>query len=158
MIVRNRNSSSAYTLRTEVLVPAKLETVFAFFADPHNLNFLTPPWLSFSILTPSPIEMQTGARLDYRLKLHGIPIGWKTEITDWEPPNKFVDMQIQGPYRLWRHEHTFLEQHNGTLVIDNVDYTVPGGPIVHWMFVKRDVERIFDYRHQQLLEQFAVSS
>ena len=143
-------TSDGYQLETEIQLKSSLHTVFDFFADASNLDQLTPKWLHFQIITPQPIAMREGTLIDYRLRLHGIPIHWKTKITVWEPPYRFVDEQIQGPYRRWIHEHTFSKHGDVTLVGDSVRYAVPGGPLVHWLFVKRDVERIFQFRQQTL--------
>lgn len=137
-------------------VPLSRNEVFDFFADAFNLEAITPPWLSFSVKTPAPIVMSTGTLIDYRLRLHGIPITWQTLISVWEPPFRFVDQQLRGPYRVWHHEHTFEEQDGGTLVRDTVDYAVPGGAFIHWLLVRRDVSRIFDYRTQQLKAYFGI--
>ena len=141
-------------LRSELWLPRPLEEVFAFFADASNLQELTPDWLDFSILTPRPITMCRGALIDYRLKVHGIAIRWQSEITAWEPPLRFVDEQRRGPYRLWVHEHTFAARDGGTQVGDVVRYAAPGGFLIEWLFVRRDVERIFDFRRRKLLERF----
>lgn len=143
-----------FPLHRTIRVPARVSEVFPFFADPMNLDLLTPPWLGFRILTPAPIAMEVGALIDYRLRLHGIPIRWRTEITAFEPPHRFVDRQVQGPYREWIHEHVFEEVDGHTIIIDNVHYAVPGGRIVHSLFVKRDLQRIFAYRHARILERF----
>ncbi|QDT88501.1 SRPBCC family protein [Gimesia algae] len=145
-----RAPDGIYHLHTETVIPCALEEVFAFFAEPENLEALTPPWLNFQITTPGPIEMRPGTLIEYRLKLHGIPVKWKTEISDWEPPYRFVDRQLKGPYRLWRHEHTFAECEEGTLVTDDVRYAVLGGALVNRLFVQKDVARIFRYRRDQL--------
>ena len=126
--------------------------VFEFFASAENLNLLTPPWLHFSILTPLPIEMQRGTVIRYRLKLHGIPVRWESEITDWEPPLRFTDTQIRGPYRYWIHRHRFEETRDGTLVADDVTYRVPVGSLVNSLFVAGELRRIFDYRKAKLLQ------
>jgi ligand-binding SRPBCC domain-containing protein len=129
--------------------------VFAFFADAGNLEALTPPWLSFRIQTPRPIEMHPGALIDYRLSVRGLPVRWRTEITTWEPPVRFVDKQLRGPYRLWVHEHTFEETADGgTLVGDRVRYRVPFGRLANWLVVERDVRTIFRYRTETLLRMF----
>jgi len=128
--------------------------VFPFFADPLNLDQLTPPWLRFRILTPAPIAMDVGSLIDYRLRLHGLPIRWRTEITVFEPPYRFVDRQVRGPYREWIHEHVFEEVDGHTVIIDNVRYSVPGGRLVHELVVKRDLQKIFDYRHGRIAERF----
>lgn len=140
---------------TEVLVPRPREEVFAFFADAGNLEVLTPPWLRFEILTPRPIEMRPGALIDYRLRLHGIPLRWRTEIVVWEPPERFVDLMVRGPYRHWRHTHTFEEAPGGTRMADDVEYRVPGGFLADRLFVRRDVRRIFAFRRERLLAAFA---
>lgn len=131
------------------------DEVFRFFADARNLQILTPPWLDFEILTTGNIEMKTGTWIQYRLRLHGIPVRWDTEIAAWEPPARFVDEQRRGPYRLWRHEHTFLSQDGGTLVRDRVEYAVTGGRLVQRFFVEPDVKKIFEFRRRKLSEIFA---
>jgi ligand-binding SRPBCC domain-containing protein len=123
-------------------------------ADPRNLERLTPDWLHFEILTPAEINLRQGALLDYRLRLRGIPLRWQSEISVWEPPQRFVDRQTKGPYSLWVHEHTFKEQNGGTVVVDRVEYAVPGGRLVDRFFVAPDLKRIFQYRHQVLEELF----
>lgn len=128
--------------------------VFEFFADAGNLERLTPPWLGFEILTPRPIAMRAGARIDYRLRVHGVPLRWRTKINTWEPPRLFVDEQLRGPYRLWHHTHTFTEQDGGTTVHDRVRYAVLGGILVQKLLVERDVRTIFAYREKVLHEIF----
>ena len=146
-----------WIVRCEQWFPKPVDEVWPFFADAFNLEAITPPYLRFEILTPGPIEMGVGARIDYRLKLHGVPIKWKTEITAWEPPHRFVDEQIKGPYKLWRHEHRFVEKDNGTFATDRVAYRLPGGPLA-WLanaaIVQRDVHGIFAFRQQRLTERF----
>ncbi len=140
-------------LEVEQLFPRPLDEVFAFFGDAHNLDAITPPWLHFRIVTPAPIDMRVGALIDYRIRLHYLPIRWRTEISVWEPPHRFVDRQISGPYRQWIHEHTFEARDDGTWVRDRVDYAVPGGwlePLVHGLFVGPDVRAIFAYRQRKL--------
>ena len=134
----------------EQWLPRPRAEVFPFFTDAANLQAITPPWLDFRILTPGPIAMRPGALIDYRLKLRGFPIRWRTQITVWEPPFRFVDRQLKGPYRQWVHEHSFEEKDGGTLCRDRVDYAVPGGALVNRIFVQRDVETIFAYRREQL--------
>ena len=144
--------SRVYQLREECFIPRPLEDVFPFFADAHNLEAITPPLLKFRIVTPGPIEMREGALIDYRLSLHGIPFGWRTRIAAWEPPYRFVDEQLKGPYSLWHHEHTFEERDGGTLCVDVVDYAFFGGDLIHRLFVKPDLDRIFAYRKQRMVE------
>ncbi len=141
-----------FVFQSEQWIPMPIVKVFAFFADAQNLETLTPPWLRFEIETPCPIEMRRGALIRYRLRLHGIPLRWLTGITAWEPPHRFVDEQIRGPYRFWRHEHTFHGREGGTLVRDRVEYGVAGGRLVQKFLVSRDLRRIFEYRRRRLDE------
>jgi ligand-binding SRPBCC domain-containing protein len=98
--------------------------------------------------------MRTGARIAYQLRIRGVPIRWESEITAWEPPHRFVDEQRRGPYRQWIHEHLFVSENDGTTIVDNVRYSVPGGALVNCLFVAPDVRRIFEYRQRVLLERF----
>jgi ligand-binding SRPBCC domain-containing protein len=129
--------------------------VFAFFADAGNLERITPPELNFNIITEQPIDIRQGTLIDYRLKMRGIPIKWRTEISAWEPPFRFVDQQLSGPYRQWIHTHTFTEiEENKTLIEDEVRYRLPlepFGDIAHFM-VKRELAYIFDYRQKAVAE------
>jgi hypothetical protein len=143
---------------SELWLPRPVEEVFPFFADAGNLERLTPPWLRFRILTPRPIEMRPGALVDYRLRVHGLPLGWRTRIEAWEPPHRFVDVQLRGPYRLWHHTHTFEARDGGTLCRDLVRYAVPGGALVDRLLVRRDIERIFAYRRDELIRIFAAAT
>lgn len=142
-----------HTLSREIVVPAPLDQAFEFFSMAENLERLTPPSLRFEILTPSPIIMEPGTQIEYRLRLFGIPFRWLTEITDWEPNVRFVDLQRKGPYLLWEHVHTFVPTRMGTLIRDDLQYQVPGGPFeptITRLFVKPQVERIFEYRTKQI--------
>lgn len=143
-----------HVLDTTVWLPLARAALFPFFADAANLNLITPPWVHFRVLTPMPVEMREGVLLDYRIRLHGVPIRWRTRITRWLPEEGFVDEQIKGPYTLWRHEHTFEESYGGTLCRDRVTYAHLGGSLVHRFFVGPDVRRIFEYRQRRLLELF----
>jgi ligand-binding SRPBCC domain-containing protein len=143
--------------QSELWLPRPREEVFAFFSDARNLDAITPPWVRFQTLTPAPIEMKAGALIDYKLRVHGFPIRWRTRITEWEPPFRFVDEQLRGPYRLWVHEHEFEPRDGGTLMRDHVRYAVPFDFLVHRLFVRRDVERIFAYRTESLRERFGAS-
>ncbi|HXV50106.1 MAG TPA: SRPBCC family protein [Candidatus Binatia bacterium] len=143
-----------YEFKTNLWLPQSRAKVFEFFSNPGNLDRLTPAWLKFEILTPATIQMNKGTLLDYRLRIRGIPIRWQSEITAWDPPYRFVDQQIKGPYSLWIHEHAFAQQDGGTLVGDRVEYAVPGGAIVQKLLVAPDLERIFRYRHKVLEEIF----
>ncbi|MFO1476406.1 MAG: SRPBCC family protein [Verrucomicrobiota bacterium] len=143
-----------FTLETEIWLRAPREQVFRFFADAANLQALTPDWLDFEILTPQPIDLRPGALIDYRIRVHRIPIRWRTEIVTWEPPVRFVDIQLKGPYRLWHHTHEFHEHNGGTLCRDLVRYSPIGGTLANRLFVRRDVERIFQFRQAQLRKRF----
>jgi hypothetical protein len=153
--------SVPFTLEHEQWVPRPLEEVFSFFSDARNLEILTPEWLRFEILTPPPIEMAVGAKIDYRLHWHGIPLLWKTEITHWEPPFHFEDLQIKGPYKLWHHTHRFKAIEGGTRITDSVRYALPFGilgQIAHAFSVRQNVEDIFKYRDEKVRALFGGGS
>jgi len=138
--------------RTQRLDPPP-DQVFSFFADAGNLERITPPWLGFSIVTPEPIDMRQGALIDYRLELHGIPLSWHTEIGLWDPPHRFIDVQLSGPYKLWHHTHTFEPNGGGTLMRDIVRYALPLGPLgemARALLVRRDLDQIFDFRVEEV--------
>lgn len=138
-------------------IPAPLEKVFSFFAEAKNLERLTPPNLNFHILNTSTPEIQAGTLIDYKLKIRGIPVGWKTEIETWDPPHSFADNQLSGPYTRWHHVHQFETLGEGTLMTDSVTYKLPLGllgRIGAGSFVDRDVFKIFDYRRQVIQEIF----
>jgi hypothetical protein len=145
--------SRFHTLRREQWIPRPLGEVFAFFSDARNLERITPSWLGFQILTPGPIRIAAGTRLRYRLRVDGLPLSWTTEIRRWEPPFRFIDVQLSGPYRLWHHTHRFEAHNGGTRMTDVVRYRLPFGWIgraVRALKVRRDVERIFDYRCERI--------
>ena len=151
------DAQNGYHLRAKVVVESSINEVFDFFSSAENLESITPPWLNFRILTPKPIKMGEGTLLDYKIRLHMVPIRWRTEIADWQPPFKFVDQQLKGPYKRWWHEHTFEDLGNGlTLVRDEVHYIPRGGSLLHRLMVKPDLKRIFSYRQQRLAEHFKV--
>ncbi|MCU0257684.1 MAG: SRPBCC family protein [Solirubrobacteraceae bacterium] len=150
-----------HTLHREQILDGTPDEVFPFFADALNLEALTPPLLRFRVITPGPITMQVGTLIQYRLRLHGVPVGWKTLIQDWTPGVRFVDTQLSGPYRLWHHTHTFEPLPGGrTRMTDVVRYAIGFGPLgelAHRALVRRDVEAIFDFRAEAigpLLEAF----
>ncbi len=148
-----------HTLRREQWIPRPLDEVFAFFSDAGNLAELTPPGLGFRILTPCPIRIEAGTQIRYRIGLHGIPVKWTTEIRRWEPPFLFTDVQLSGPYQLWHHTHRFAAQNGGTLMKDVVRYSLPLGPIgriANALLVRRDLQKIFDYRRRRVGELFAL--
>jgi ligand-binding SRPBCC domain-containing protein len=146
---------SVHVLRREQRLPRAPRDVFPFFSDAHNLEAITPPWLGFAVVTPRPIDMRAGALIEYRLRLHGIPLRWRTRIAVWDPPRRFVDVQIRGPYVLWHHTHDFeADGAGGTVMRDTVRYGLPLGPLgrlAHRLLVRRDLEAIFDFRRQAVL-------
>ncbi len=135
-----------------------VDEVFAFFSDANNLEAITPRQLQFHILTPAPIRLETGARIDYQLKLYGVPVKWATLIESWEPPRQFVDVQLRGPYRVWRHTHRFATEGAGTRIFDDVEYELPFGPLgrfVEALWARREVGKIFSYRSSVIASRFS---
>jgi len=140
-----------HRLKRSQRIERPLDQVFAFFADAANLQSLTPAFLGFEIITPRPIVMRAGARIDYRISLAGIPMVWRTLISTWEPNQRFVDEQISGPYAQWHHTHSFEADGNATLMRDEVEYCMPFGvlgSVARFLFVARTLDKIFDYRQQ----------
>lgn len=135
-------------------VPRPIDEVFAFFADAGNLEALTPPWLYFRILTERPIEMKPGALIDYQIRLYGVPMRWRTLISVWDPPHRFVDEQLSGPYRIWWHEHTFEARPGGTQITDHVRFRSPLQFLSHPLFVRSQLQRIFDFRTGEISRRF----
>ncbi len=153
-----------FILEAEQTLPYPLERVFGFFARPENLEAITPPWLGFRIITPAPVRMEVGAVIDYRLSVRGIPLRWRSLIEDFQPPVRFVDTQVTGPYRLWHHTHSFERipaDPSGperTIVRDRVRYLLPriaAGPlasVLNATLVRPDLDRIFAYRARRIAE------
>jgi ligand-binding SRPBCC domain-containing protein len=140
-----------FLLRREQWLPRPIEQAFAFFADATNLEAITPPWLRFRILSPGPILMRAGTLITYRLRWGRVPLRWVTEITEWQFPFRFVDVQRRGPYALWHHTHSFESDGGGTRMRDEVRYALPLGPLgrlAHRLAVRQDLEAIFDYRER----------
>ena len=143
-----------FLFKSQRTLERPITEVFEFFSNAHNLAVITPPSMHLEILTSAPIDMFAGTCIDYQFKVHGIPVRWQTEITEWNPPYGFADEQRRGPYRLWRHTHTFDETENGVVVGDVVEYAVWGNGVVNKLFVRPDIEKIFAYRSKQLDEIF----
>jgi ligand-binding SRPBCC domain-containing protein len=143
-----------HTLEREQELPGTPAKVFGLFADARNLEAITPPLLRFAVVTPAPVAMGVGAFIQYRLRLHGMPMRWDTLIQAWEPPGRFVDVQLRGPYRLWHHTHELTPLEDGrTLMRDTVRYDLGFGPVgalAHRAIVRRDLEAIFDYRAERV--------
>ena len=146
---RIERCEEGYVLTQEQFIERPLEDVWAFFSAAENLERLTPSFLSFRILTPCPIEMKTGALIDYRISLFGVPMTWRTEITEYSHMKRFADSQLRGPYSRWYHTHTFEAVEGGTRMVDRVEYRVPLGVLgrfAHSLFIHRTLRRIFGYR------------
>lgn len=151
------NILKIYELKRQVIIPAPIGEVFSFFSAVENLNLITPPWLYFKILTPLPVKMKKNALIDYSIKLLGLQMTWRTEITVWQPLDRFVDRQVNGPYRVWEHTHLFEEKAGGTQMEDIIRYAVPGfvlSPLIHFLFVRPRLEKIFSFREKSILEYF----
>lgn len=137
--------------QTQLKIRKPVAEVFQFFSNAENLERVTPPWLCFKILSPLPVDMKTGTLINYRLSIYGLPVRWQTEISLWNPPHRFIDSQRYGPYRKWIHEHSFFSVDDGCLIRDTVQYQLYGGifsPLLNRYFIKKDVQRIFNYRKQ----------
>jgi ligand-binding SRPBCC domain-containing protein len=144
----------SYRFTREQWIPKPLEEAFAFFSRPENLEQITPAFLRFQVVRAER-ELHAGSLIDYRLHVRGVPMRWTSEITNWDPPHRFVDTQVRGPYALWRHQHIFLPENGGTRISDDVEYALPFGfvgQLAHALLVRRDVEKIFEFRRLRLTE------
>lgn len=148
-----RNNDKTTVLHTSQWLPGSIEDVFDFFSRPENLQKLTPSQLRFTILTPQPIVMSEGMQLDYKLKVHGLPLHWTSLISVWDPPYSFTDVQLKGPYKKWEHSHRFAKEGSGTRVEDYIIFRVPGGRLIEKLIVQKDLASIFGHR-QKLLKDF----
>ncbi len=141
-----------FVLRCNMVAEAKLADVFRVFENPYNLAKITPPWLNFRVMTPD-VEMRRGALIDYTIRWMGLPMSWRTLISEYEAPRAFVDEQLKGPYTVWRHLHTFEETAQGTRIVDQVRYVLPLGPLgraAHAAMVGRQLKGIFQFRQRAL--------
>ncbi len=144
-----------YQFHSTIVVNASLGDVFEFFSNATNLEKITPPFLNFRIVSDRQPTMQAGLKIDYKLKIHGFPCRWRSEISSWEPPYCFVDEQLKGPYRTWHHTHSFKYiSKDQTLVIDDVKYAHIGGKLVNRFFIRPDIEKIFNYRTEAIQKHF----
>lgn len=146
-----------HLFKAEQFIPASLQKVFPFFAKPENLARITPPSLGFQILTPSPIQMKAGALIDYTVKVLGVRVRWTTLIADYDPPYRFTDVQLKGPYSFWHHTHIFNEVPGGVQMIDEVRYVVPFGilgDVIEPFLVRPDIRKIFECRRKVIEESF----
>jgi ligand-binding SRPBCC domain-containing protein len=145
-----------YCLEREQWLPRPLDEVFLFFSRPENLQVLTPPWVDFRMVQ-APETLAVGSLLRYRLRWRWVPIHWTTEISAWNPPHSFVDRAVSGPYAMWNHEHWFAARDGGTMMRDRVTYALPLGwlgRVAHEIMVKRDVEKLFDFRAESMRRLF----
>lgn len=152
-----QGSGGTYRLEQRQRLEAPREEVFAYFADPYNLEETTPDRLAVEVETVDPTEIGLDACIRYRLKFHGLPLGWTSRVTRWEPPELFTDSQEEGPYARWVHEHRFLGTGEETLAIDRVRYRPPAGllgRLAHSLHLKRDLEAIFEHRADKLADRF----
>ncbi len=148
-----------YRLHRRQMVGGTLPEVFAFFKDPHNLEAITPPWLGFRIDGGADGQMRVGTRIRYRLRLHGIRIGWESRISEYEENCLFADEQLSGPYRRWYHRHLFYPMPGGVVIEDIVDYQLPLGTLgrlMHALLVAPRLRAIFDYRALTIRERFPL--
>jgi uncharacterized protein (TIGR01777 family) len=148
----SQRAPALHAFEDSIVVNAPLDKAFAFFADASNLARLTPPVLDFQMRTQAPVAMRRGTVLEYSLKVRGVPVRWKSLISDWQPGARFTDYQLRGPYALWRHEHEFAEDPAGTLVRDRVAYSLPLAPLgdIALPLVRKDMEKIFEFRRAQV--------
>jgi len=147
-----------FKLERKQYINLPIKTVFKFFSSPENLEQITPKTLRFKILSPSPIKMGPGALIDYTIRLFFIPVHWRTLISEYNPPFTFIDQQLKGPYSFWHHTHTFIEKDGGVEIIDSVRYSIPFGligRILNWLWIRKELERIFDYRFKAIENYFS---
>lgn len=152
---------SVHSLHRRQWVPTPLDATFQFFERPQNLPLITPPWLGLELLTAEPLVMARGLTIDYRVRVLGWPTRWRSLIDEWDPPHRFRDIQVRGPYRRWDHRHWFRAQAGGTLVEDVVVYELPAGALgvlVNRVVVRRQLDAIFDYRRARIAETHAISA
>ena len=149
--------SRRHHLYREQHIPRSVEEIFEFFSAVENLEAITPDYLRFRVITPTPLELRAGALIDYRLQLFRVPFTWRTRIESWDPPHRFVDTQLRGPYSYFHHTHRFEAVDGGTRMTDSLYYELPLGPLgslAHALFVRRSLDDIFDYRGRRIAERY----
>jgi hypothetical protein len=149
-----------HVIQRETVLPAPISEVFSFFQDPRNLAGITPKWMGFGVVHIDDGEMRSGFKIAYRIRWMGVSLRWTTMINEFEPPHRFLDVQTKGPHRIWRHEHTFEGTESGSIMRDVVRYQLPFGilgDVAHWLIVRRQLRRIFDYRARRLAKLFAAT-
>ena len=141
-----------HTLTTSMRLPLLRDQVFACFAEAPNLERITPPELGFEMVTPQPLHLSAGTRIDYHLQLFGIPCSWQTEIQRWDPPEVFVEVQRRGPYQHWVHTHRFREDDGATIIEDEGQYALSYAPLSELVYplVRLQLHRIFRYRQHAI--------
>lgn len=141
----------------EQWIARRPEEVFGFFSDPYNLEKITPEFVHFRVVATTTSQLRAGTCIDYRLRLHGVPVRWQSRIESWDPNRRFVDVQTRGPYKLWHHTHEFEPFRDGTIIRDRVRYELPVGALgelVAGRLVTRDIQSIFDFRREKISELF----
>ena len=154
-------TSPPYILKKSLFIKKPIQEVFSFFENPQNLEKITPPNLNFQILTLPPLEMKKDAIFDYLVRPLFFPLKWRSRMTEYEPPHRFVDVQLGGPYSYWHHTHSFMEKDGGTLIEDDVRYVLPFGvlgKLAHWVHVKKKLEHIFEFRKKVIQTYFDKGS
>jgi uncharacterized protein (TIGR01777 family) len=161
VLVNHYPSGSESYLYSDQFIEKPITDVFNFFSDEKNLEAITPPWLNFKVLNKSTKTMQEGTLINYELKIRGVLVKWQTKILEWKPTSHFIDTQLKGPYKIWHHTHEFIEVQGGTFMTDIVKYEIPYGifgSLAKLLFVKNDVEKIFNYRFLKIKELFSTLS
>ena len=146
-----------FTIYRSQFIDKPRDVVFSFFSKPENLEYITPPYLHFKIMNTLPVSMKEGQIINYKLRIRGISIKWSSLIKSYSPPFNFIDEQIKGPYSVWHHTHEFIEEKNGTRIIDNIIYKIPLGfigKLINHFWVAKDLEKIFNYRQDKVNEFF----
>ena len=154
-----------YVIERRLWLPRPRPEVFAFFADPGNLARVSPPPADLRWLAPPPASLGAGAVLDFSIRLCGLPVRWRVFVREFDPPYRFIDAQLWGPFARWEHRHLFFEgppgDATGTWVEDRVTYRLPLGSLgrlAHALGAGRSIARVFDYRARRLQELLGAAS